>query len=166
MQVQQLMNQPIITCSVDESANTAATLMWEHDCGAIPLVDGEGRLCGMVTDRDLCMAAYTQGRCLSDIAVRSVMSGKVFQCGANDDIEAAEKLMSKNQIRRVPVVDQAGRPIGMLSINDLARHTGTDKTDSYSRGFLQTLASVSASRHQALATAPAASSPVAVSASA
>ena len=155
MQVQQLMSQPVATCSMHASANTAAMMMWEHDCGAIPVTDEDGRLCGIVTDRDLCMAAYTQGRCLEDISVNSAMSRQVFSCKAGDDIEAAEGIMARRQIRRVPVVNGAGKPVGMLSMNDLSRHSSADKSDGYGRKFLQTLSSISTPRHQTLSPAPA-----------
>lgn len=128
IRIEQLMSQPAVTCSVNEMANEAARLMWENDCGVIPVVDGDGRLAGIVTDRDLCMAAYTRGQPLHEIPVSSAMSTQVFTCSPQDSVQAAERLMSKMQIRRVPVVDGDNRPIGVLSLNDLAREAASGRS--------------------------------------
>ncbi|MFO0576253.1 MAG: CBS domain-containing protein [Polyangia bacterium] len=121
MQVKQVMSHPVVTCHVEDPINRAAQLMWEHDCGAVPVVDDLGRAVAMLTDRDVCMAAYTQGRLLCDIKVRSAMSRTVIACSEDDPLTKAEQLMQQHQIRRLPVLDALGRPIGMLSLNDLAR---------------------------------------------
>ena len=74
MKVQDVMTRNVAACGVDESLNRAAQLMWECDCGSIPVLDASGSVCGMLTDRDICMAAYTQGLPLTQIPVRNVMS--------------------------------------------------------------------------------------------
>ena len=81
MQVRQLMNQPAVTCSPRDTLHRAAGLMWEHDCGALPVVDDNGHIAGMITDRDICMAAYTQGRPLHAVPVNEIMSRTVFSVG-------------------------------------------------------------------------------------
>ena len=77
MHAENLMSHPIVSCHVNDSLNVAAQLMWDHDCGAVAIVNDDGKLVGMVTDRDVCMAAYTQGRSLDAILVNSAMSKRV-----------------------------------------------------------------------------------------
>jgi CBS-domain-containing membrane protein len=96
--------------------------MWENDCGVVPVVDGDGRVAGMITDRDVCMAAYTQGRTLGRIPVSDVMATQVHGVRETDSLEVVETLMRRERVRRVPVLDGDGRLKGILSLNDLARH--------------------------------------------
>jgi len=124
MRVEEVMHHPVVTCSVDDNLGTAARLMWEQDCGALPVVDQDGRVNAMITDRDICMAAYTKGLRLEEIPVRSAMSKEQFSCHAADRVTEAERLMREKQVRRLPVVDAEGRPLGILTLNDLAREAG------------------------------------------
>lgn len=109
--------------------------MWEQDCGAIPILDEESRVIAMLTDRDLCMAAYTQGRWLGQIPIESAMSRQLFSCHPQDDVKTAEKTMRERRVRRLPVVDDEGRLAGILSLSDLSREalkevqTGSRKKD-------------------------------------
>lgn len=121
MLVKQVMSTPLMTCSMGDSVNHAAELMWEHDCGAIPVVDDSGLAIGILTDRDICMAAYTQGKLLREISVSTVMAKQLYACSEDDSLIKAEQLMQQHQVRRLPVLDRQGRPVGMLSLNDLAR---------------------------------------------
>ncbi len=122
MNVGEMMTRQVRTCSPNDSLNTVAQLMWENDCGCIPVVDAEGKAVAMITDRDICMAAYTQGQPLMSMPVSSAASQCVVTVGENESMDAAEGLMQKHQIRRIPVVDATGKPIGIVSMNDLARH--------------------------------------------
>jgi CBS domain-containing protein len=121
MKTNELMHSPVVTCKVDDTLNEAARLMWDNDCGSLPVVDGGGKVVGMVTDRDLCMAAYTQGRPLWAIPVSSVMAKQVFSVGPDADVVDAQKVMSERQVRRIPIIDAEGTLVGMLSLNDLVR---------------------------------------------
>ena len=121
MLVKQIMSQPVATCTPDSTLSQAAQLMWDYDCGVLPIVDGEGRAVAMLTDRDVCMAAYTQGKPLEEIHVRTAMSKDLFSCGPEDALTDAERILQQRQIRRIPVLDADRRPVGMLSLNDLAR---------------------------------------------
>ena len=123
MHVQDLMTQPIATCHVNDPLNLAAQLMWDHDCGFLPVVNDEGTLTGVITDRDICMAAYTQGKPIDAILVNGAMAKHVVSVQLDQSIETAEQLMSHNQIRRVPVIDAAGKPVGVVSLNDIARES-------------------------------------------
>lgn len=120
MHSNQIMSQPVHVCRSDDTLNRAAQLMWDHDCGALPVVDPEGRLVGIVTDRDICMAAYTQGQPLSSMRVESAMARDVCTVRPEVSIGEVEKLMREKQVRRIPVVDADGKPVGIVSIKDLA----------------------------------------------
>jgi CBS domain-containing protein len=120
MKVMDAMTRSVAACNQEDTLNRAAQLMWEGDCGCIPVLDAGGDVRGIVTDRDVCMAAYTQGLPLQQIPVRRAMSTVVHTCGPEDSIESALVLMRRNKVRRVPVTD-GGRPVGMLSISDVMR---------------------------------------------
>lgn len=152
MNVQEIMSKPVVTCRLDDNLNTAAQRMWEHDCGCLPVVNHEGSVMGIVTDRDICMAAYTRGAALHAIPVTNAMARQVFLAHPHDSLEGAERMMSDKQIRRLPVVDRDGRPIGMLSLSDLARHTASSKKKNGGEHVLtETLAAISQPRAHVLA---------------
>ena len=143
MQIRKIMSTPAVTCREGDTLNRPAQLMWEHDCGAIPVTNDAGMLVGMITDRDICMAAYTQGRTLPEIPVVDAMTTQVHACSPNESVDAAEVLMRDNQVRRVPVVDDAGRPVGLLSLNDVARYTASvGKKNGRDREFVKTVAAI------------------------
>ena len=123
MNVADLMTTPVQSCRSEDNLQRPAQIMWESDCGVVPVVDGEGRVVGMMTDRDICMAAYTQGQALWQIPVSAAMAKEVHAVREGDGLEAAEGLMRRVRVRRVPVLDTEGRLKGILSMSDLARHT-------------------------------------------
>ena len=142
MKIKDVMNHPAVTCPATSTLDHAARLMWEFDCGAIPVVDADGRIAGIVTDRDICMAAYTQGRPLRDIAVPTAMARKVVAAHADDAVETVEQLMRDYQIRRLPVIDNDHRPVGLVSLNDLARLAARARKSAVDRELVHTLAAV------------------------
>jgi CBS domain-containing protein len=121
MKVEELMIREVMVCSPHDMLNRAAQIMWENDCGCVPVVDSDARVLGVLTDRDICMAAYTRGRTLSEIPVSAAMSSELFACSPDDNLLDAQKLMRKHQVRRLPVRDREGRLVGFLSLTDLAR---------------------------------------------
>ncbi len=127
MRIEQIMTRNAHCCRAEEPLSRAAQLMWEHDCGSLPVVDAKGAVIGMITDRDVCMAAFTQGRAISQIPIGSAMARKVIACKADDQLTVAEKLMSRHQIRRVPVVDGQNQLVGILSLGDLAREAERER---------------------------------------
>jgi CBS domain-containing protein len=129
MKVEQLMTRNVQTCRADDHLNQAAQIMWEHDCGVVPVVasgNGAARIVGVLTDRDICMAAYTQGRSLQDIRVASAMSQQVCSCRPSDAIAVALRVMETNKVRRLPVVDQDDHVVGLLSIADIGREAACE----------------------------------------
>jgi CBS domain-containing protein len=128
MKVERLMTKDVKTTSPDQSLSDAARLMWEHDCGCIPVVDASGRAVGMITDRDICMAAYFKGRSLHEITIAESMAKEVLSCRIDDTIQQAEAVMQRAQVRRLPVTDPSGRIVGILSLGDIAREAGRGRT--------------------------------------
>jgi CBS-domain-containing membrane protein len=127
MRVEQLMSRNIHTCDAEADLNRVAQLMWEHDCGCIPIVDPDDKLIGLITDRDVAMAAYTQGRPLAQICVEDVMSKPVHTCRPDEDLSIAQKRMRDHQLRRLPITDSTGSLIGLLSLNDLALEASRER---------------------------------------
>jgi CBS domain-containing protein len=121
MNVAQLMTRIVETCRPDDSLAVAAGKMWDHDIGCLPVVAPDGRVTGIVTDRDICMAGYIQGRPPSDIPVSVAMSKDLYACRPDDALIEAEETMRSHQVRRLPVIDGEGKLVGMISLNDLAR---------------------------------------------
>ena len=122
MEVREIMSTNLETCRADDTLDRAARLMWEYDCGVVPVVDHEGTAVGMITDRDICMAAYTQGRPLGEILVSTACSRDLRVCRAGDPIEEAEAIMAAAQVRRLPVIDKERKLCGIVSLGDFAQH--------------------------------------------
>jgi CBS domain-containing protein len=120
MRIRDVMTPKAQTCSPSSDLAAVGTLMWRYDCGAIPVVDPvSGTVHGMITDRDICMAAATQHRPAAEIHVSDVVSGPLYAVRADNDAREALQIMRKAQVRRVPVVDSDGKLEGIVSINDL-----------------------------------------------
>jgi CBS domain-containing protein len=119
MKITQMMTTDVKTCRPSDTLDRAAQLMWDHDIGSLPVVDDSGQVVGMLTDRDACMAAYTQGQPLQRVPVSVAMTNHVVTCRPNDTDVAVARLMAKHKIRRIPVVDDDQKPIGIVSLNDL-----------------------------------------------
>ncbi len=152
MKIERIMTHKVSACNQNDSLNTAAQIMWENDCGCVPVIsaDGSGVVVGMLTDRDICMAAYTQGKSLMQLPVTCAMSRKVITCKPTDDIRHAEALMSDKRIRRLPVVDDNGKLVGIVSLNDIVREAETERRSGArevpGQEVVETLAAVCQSR--------------------
>jgi CBS domain-containing protein len=152
MQIRSMMSEDIKYCRENENLDCAAALMWNHDIGSVPVVDAERRVVGMITDRDVCMAAYTQGKRLAEIPVDQVMSNQIVTVGPDDTLPAAERLMREAQVRRLPVTDREGRLIGVVSQNDLLREAAENQT--VREAITVTIAEIGKSRNGASRVAP------------
>lgn len=119
MKVKEVMSTNPKTCTLTDNLSAAAGLMWEHDCGILPVVVEEGKVVGLITDRDICMAANMKARQLSDIVVADVISGDIYACKADEEIRSALKTMQENKVRRLPVIADDGTLQGILSMNDV-----------------------------------------------
>jgi CBS domain-containing protein len=120
MKIADLMTKDVVSCRTTDSLNRAAQLMWDRRCGCVPVLDETDQLAGMLTDRDVCMAAYTQGKRIEDIAATTAMSRPAWTCTPSTSAEEAEDLMMAHGVRRLAVVDD-GRLVGVVSLDDIAR---------------------------------------------
>lgn len=119
MRVEEIMSKPVATCDYSDSAEHAARIMWEKDVGVLPVLL-DGTVVGVVTDRDLAMAALKLGRALGDFNVFEAASAGLWSCDPEDRVLKAERIMAQHQVRRLPVMD-GDHVVGMISLNDLAR---------------------------------------------
>ena len=168
MKVKDLMTTDVKCCADHNTLNIVAQVMWDHDIGCVPIVDHEGRVIGMLTDRDICMSAYMEGVPLAWLWATVAMSKEVFSCGADDDLATAEKLMREKQVHRLPVLDAEKHPVGIISLYDIAcegsRDAKTKKTRPVSdTEIAQLVASVCAPRHRVVDARTASASSASVS---
>ena len=120
MQVQDIMVRDAKSCRMDTNLAAATAIMWNTDCGALPVLDGGEKVVGMITDRDICIAAGTRNWIPSEIKVSDVVPQKVYTCAGEDEIHAALKTMQTQKVRRLPVVGKDGRLQGILCLDDVA----------------------------------------------
>jgi CBS domain-containing protein len=121
MKASEIMTPSPRTCTPQASVQEVARLMQEADTGVIPIVESEGnqRLVGLVTDRDLAIRVLAEGRG-GDTRVAEAMSAEIAGVSPNDDVKTVRRLMEERQVRRVPVCDEQGRCLGIISQADLA----------------------------------------------
>lgn len=153
MKVQEVMSENVATCAADSNLAAAAALMWNADCGVLPIVADGGKVIGVVTDRDIAIAVGTRAQRAAEIPVREVMSQQVYTCALDEDIHAALKTMRREKVRRLPVVNEEGALAGILSINDVALHAehfnGHKTTTLSYDDVVSTLKAVCEHRHAA-----------------
>jgi CBS domain-containing protein len=158
MKVEELMNKRVQSCLPTQTLADAAKVMWDADCGCVPVVDEEGRVAGMVTDRDICFSSYFQSKAPREIVIRDIMSQQVLSCRPGDRIRDAVMTMRNAQIRRLPVTDAAGHLVGILSLNDIAleaeRNLQTHSSDVRLDDVGLTLSAVCHHRGPAIAAGP------------
>lgn len=119
MKVKELMTPNAEAIWLTESLSDAAKLMWENDCGVLPVIKDGRKVIGMITDRDICMAVAMRDTNPSCISVEEVMTGQVYSVNPEDDIDRALQAMRDHKIRRLPVVNPQGELEGILSMNDI-----------------------------------------------
>jgi CBS-domain-containing membrane protein len=145
MTVRDLANFDVKACSADTDLASAAKIMWDCDCGTVPVVNEARQVIGMLTDRDICIAAATRASRPSDVQVRDVMSQNVASCDAGDDVHAALKTMKERRVRRLPVLDSEGRLAGIISMNDIVQQAECrPKAGVSGDAFLDTLKAICA----------------------
>jgi len=157
MKAEKIMTTDVATCRPEDSLNEAARIMWERDCGFVPVTaeTSDGRVVGILTDRDVCMAAYTRGQRLGEIRVADVMSKDIHACKATDDLDAVEEAMRGSQVHRLPVLDGDARLLGVISLADIAREAmreaGSRSRDVTAGEIGVTIAAICRPRAQAAA---------------
>jgi CBS domain-containing protein len=126
MQIRDIMTRRVEVIHPDATIAEAAEKMKRLDVGPLPVCDGE-RLLGMLTDRDITVRATSEGRDPKSTRVRDIMTGEVFYCFEDQDVEEAAEIMQRAQIRRLPIINRDKRLVGIVSLGDLAVQTGDEE---------------------------------------
>ena len=122
MRIEELMTASPTTCEPDDTLREAAHKMAGSNCGCLPVTAGDGsqRLVGIITDRDICMAVQLQGRTPEELRMRNAMTKEIRACNPRDHFVEAQAIMQEAHVRRLPVVDESERLLGVISLADLA----------------------------------------------
>lgn len=123
MKIKDIMTGEPRTCSLGTNLAAAAALMLDGDCGILPVVE-DGKLAGVVTDRDMYIALATRNARASEITVREVVQTPVYTCDPDDDVQAALETMKQHCVRRLPVEGFGGTVMGIVSMNDIVLASG------------------------------------------
>ena len=153
MTVRQLQTSNVKSVSPDTDLAVVAKLMWEGDCGAVPVVTDDQKVVGMITDRDICIASATRSKPPAEIRASEVIANghSVHAVKPEDDVRVALRTMRKHRVRRLPVVDRDQRLTGIVSINDLAINASPSLPDSVpAQEFLETFQAICAHERNAV----------------
>lgn len=126
MKIKELMTTNVRVCQPSDNLSVAAQAMWESDVGCLAVVDGEGKLTGMITDRDICMAAHLRGAPLWAVAVSEAMAKVVYTCRPEQKLDEVLAVCVDKRVRRVPIVDDAGKLVGLVTLSSLAHAIDSD----------------------------------------
>jgi CBS domain-containing protein len=126
MKTKDIMTTDVRTCSTGTNLAAAAALMLDGDCGILPVMD-EGKLVGVVTDRDMFIALATRNRLASHVTVGEVAGKQVWTCGPDDDVHTVLETMKAHRVRRLPVEGFGGTVLGIVSMNDVLLAAGARK---------------------------------------
>lgn len=143
MNIDTLMTLEPQACTSENTLREAAKKMWDHSYGCLPVVDDDGRVVGIVTDRDICLAAYIQEDPLEELRVGSAMTPDPHTLRGSQSVAEAMEAMRSYHVRRLPVVDEDGILTGLLSLDDIAREAVTGNTAIDGNEVTRTFAAVS-----------------------
>jgi CBS domain-containing protein len=152
MKAREVMTTPPCTCRPDSNLAEVTTLMWNHDCGFIAVVDHAGAVKGVLTDRDICIAAATRGKPPEQLTAADVMSSSVHRVLPDDSISAVLAAMKQFKVRRVPVIDADGRLQGVVSMSDIVL-AAAERGGPSQKEVLTTMAAICTPRERAAALA-------------
>lgn len=130
MKVTELMTATPCCCSANDTVEEVARIMRDNDCGSVPVTDDAGRLAGIVTDRDLTVRGFAEGKS-GNTRVGDIMTPSPYTCSVDDDIGTVEMIMADNQVRRVPIIDSVGRCVGIIAQADLANAAERSKVSEH-----------------------------------
>ncbi|WP_106769373.1 CBS domain-containing protein [Paenibacillus faecalis] len=120
MRIIEVMTRQVQTCQTNDPVEKAAKIMAQSNVGSVPIVNEAGRLTGIMTDRDIVLRGVAQNKDLKMTTCEELMTGEVKCCEPHTEIHEAAKMLAQHQIRRLPVVDEQGRLVGICAIGDLA----------------------------------------------
>ena len=135
MKISEVMTREVATIRADQSAQEAASFMLSGDAGSIPVTDGD-RLVGMITDRDIAVRGVAKGHG-PDTPVRELMTSGLVCARLDDEVEEVAMRMSDAQVRRLPVIDESERLVGIVSLGDLSRETDGEEAHYALEGVSQ-----------------------------
>ena len=147
MKVKDVMTTEVRTCTPDTTLAEAAKLMWESDCGILPVMD-DGALIGVVTDRDMFIALGTQNERAASLRVGAVATMSVAACLPDDDLQTALATMRHVRVRRLPVLGFGNSLLGILSMNDIVMAAGRTDDVAYD-DVVRTLQAICGGHHPA-----------------
>ena len=147
VRVHELMTRRVTSVHPATSVERAVRLMEECDCGALPVVGDNGVLVGMVTDRDIAIRVVGRGRDARTAMVADCMTERVFACYAHESMAECMRQMARHQVRRMPIVDDGGRLVGIIAQGDLARHAGQHPVHEERRALTEVVCAVSQPSH-------------------
>lgn len=123
MKVKEVMMGTPYFCQLETNLGCAAELMWNGNCGFLPVKSSDGKVIGVVTDRDICIALGTRNRIAGEVVAGEVMSNKLCSCAPDDEIHIALQTMKEGRVRRLPVVAKDGSLVGVVSMDDILLRT-------------------------------------------
>ena len=135
MRVKDVMSKQVVAGRPQTNLAEATALMWEHDCGALPVLTEEGKLAGIVTDRDICIALGTKNARASDLSLNDLAKNPALTCSSSDDILTALQTMREGKVRRLPVLDEQDRLVGIVSMDDLVLNAERDRNLESAIGY-------------------------------
>jgi CBS domain-containing protein len=142
MKVKELMTKHVSFCNPGTNAASAAEIMWDHDCGVLPVLEDSGQVVGVVTDRDLFIALGTQNHNASGLPVGAIMHREPAMCAPDDDVRKALKTMAQQQVHRLPVVDESGELKGILSMSDVVLQAKSESNGVFKDDVIRTLKAI------------------------
>jgi CBS domain-containing protein len=122
MRCKDIMKKPVVSCREIETIQIASQKMRDSNIGFLPICSVDGRVVGVLTDRDIALRAVADGLDTRETSIARVMTRQVISCRKEHDLRFAEQLMVKNQKSRILVVDEEARPTGVISLSDIAKH--------------------------------------------
>lgn len=123
MRVRDVMTWTAASCYADMNLAEAVEIMWNRNCGFLPIVDAQEKVLGVITDRDICIALGTRNRLPGEISVKDVATKGLYCCNLDDDVRSALQTMTRARVRRLPAISDAGKLEGVLSMDDVVFHT-------------------------------------------
>lgn len=144
MKASKIMTKSVGFCQAPDTLADALKIMWEKDCGIVPVVDAESKVIGTVTDRDAAAAVFLQNKTAAEIEVGEIIEGEAHVCREKDSVEDVLKKMRKKQVKRIPIVDESEKLVGIISVTDVL--LAADKEKSLKKKLLKTLAAIAKPR--------------------
>ncbi len=142
MLVNEVMTRNVSSCRLGNNLAELTEVMWNRRCGALPVLDDSGKVTGIITDRDICIALGTRNMRASEVFARDVAPPGYFGCGPDDDVRDALRTMATQEVSRLPVVDDAGKPVGMLSIDDITFRAACGSSSLNDREIIHAIAAI------------------------